>query len=62
MGFPFSGGWAEQPFWIPEMIAMYEDAYNQEQAAKYNKDKKSSGSLADSVKTHRQVKTKALGN
>lgn len=34
MGFPFSGGWAEQPYWVSDIIHLFEGIYNEEQAAK----------------------------
>ena len=39
MGFPFTGGWAEQPFWITEVIALFENAKNLEDHVKYSNDK-----------------------
>ena len=38
MGFPFSGGWAEQPVWISHSIALLEECYNEEQTHKHNKE------------------------
>ena len=42
MGFPYSGGWAEQPKRIADIIELFESCFNEEQAAKH-KDKTSSG-------------------
>ena len=39
MGFPFSGGWAEQPKMIVDMIQLFEGIYNEEQSIKMEKDK-----------------------
>lgn len=34
LGFPFSGGWAEQPFWVSDIIALFEETNNQEESYK----------------------------
>ena len=44
MGFPFAGGWAEQPWWITEIITLFENAFNAEQNAKYDKSDSTSNS------------------
>ena len=38
MGFPFAGGWAEQPWWMVEVISMFENAYNLERQVKHEKE------------------------
>ena len=48
MGFPFDGGWAEQPFWIAEMIGMFEEAYNQEESHNHKTRMDKSKSKSDS--------------
>ena len=39
MGFPFAGGWAEQPKMIVDMIQLFEGIYNEEQSIKMEKNK-----------------------
>ena len=31
MGFPYAGGWADQPFRVVEIISLFENAFNQEE-------------------------------
>ena len=38
MGFPYAGGWAEQPWWMVEVITTLENAYNLEQQVKHEKE------------------------
>ena len=53
MGLPFSGGWAEQPKMVVDMIHLLEGIYNEEQAHKMreNKDKPGKPDKAKDSKT-----------
>ena len=41
MGFPYSGGWAEQPKRVVDVIELLESCFNEEQAEKQKRDNKS---------------------
>lgn len=62
MGFPFTGGWAEQPWWIVEFISLLENTYNEEQEAKYNKPDKSNKTLNSNNNNTNTDKTKTLNS
>ena len=56
MGFPFTGAWAEQPKWVSDMIALFEESYNQEMAHKREQDT-GSGNKGASKKSNYEYKT-----
>ena len=62
MGFPFTGGWAEQPWWIVEFISLLENTYNEEQEAKYKKPDKSNKTLNNNANGVSPDKTKTLNS
>ena len=37
LGLPFSGGWADQPYWIVNIISKFQDAFNAEENEKHKR-------------------------
>ena len=57
MGFPFTGAWAEQPKWVSDIIALFEENYNHEMAEKQNKDSGNPGRSGSGNRSSYEYKT-----
>ena len=57
MGFPFTGAWAEQPKWVSDMVALFEENYNQESAHKRDQEAGKSGKKGTGNRSNYEYKT-----